>query len=61
MNAVKIKKSDVTLTLMNGICDKFSNVETVVTDTMIQINQANGRSVIYPMVNVARIAYSESK
>jgi hypothetical protein len=57
---MKGKKVLLTVSTMNGLTDDYENVEFVIDSTLLKITLSNGRVIIYPLINVARICYKEN-
>lgn len=57
---MKGKKVLLTVNTMNGLTDNYENVEFVIDTTLLKITLSNGRVIIYPLINVARICYKEN-
>jgi hypothetical protein len=57
---MKGKKVLLTVSTMNGLTDDYENVEFVIDTTLLKITLSNGRIIIYPLINIARICYKEN-
>ena len=57
---MKSKKVTLTVSTMNQLTDNYENVEFVIDSTLLKITLNNGRVIIYPLINVARISFIES-
>lgn len=57
---MKGKKVLLTVSTMNGLTDDYENVEFVIDSTLLKITLNNGRIIIYPLINIARICYKEN-
>lgn len=57
---MKSKNVILTVSTMNGLTDNYENVEFVIDSTLLKITISNGRVIIYPLINVARISYKET-
>lgn len=57
---MKSKKVTLTVSTMNQLTDNYENVEFVIDSTLLKITLNNGRVIIYPLINVARISFIET-
>lgn len=57
---MKGKKVLLTVSTMNGLTDDYENVEFIIDSTLLKITLNNGRVIIYPLINIARICYKEN-
>lgn len=57
---MKCKKVTLTVSTMNQLTDNYENVEFVIDTTLLKITLNNGRVIIYPLINVARISFIEN-
>jgi hypothetical protein len=57
---MKMKKVTLTVSTMNKLTDDYENVEFVIDSTLLKITLSNGRVIIYPLINVARISFIEN-
>ena len=57
---MKGKKVLLTVSTVNGLTADYENVEFVIDTTLLKITLNNGRVIIYPLFNVARICYKEN-
>lgn len=57
---MKGKKVTLTVSTMNQLTDNYENVELVIDSTLLKITLNNGRVIIYPLINVARLSFIEN-
>lgn len=57
----KNKRYDVFVNTVDGIKDEYINVELFIDDIFIHVVLADGRNIGYPINNVSRINYRETK
>ena len=57
---MKGKKVTLTVSTMNQLTDNYENVEFVIDSTLLKITLNNGRVIIYPLINVARLSFIEN-
>lgn len=56
---MKGKKVILSVSTMNKLTDDYENVEFVIDSTLLKVTLSNGRVIIYPLINVARISFKE--